>query len=254
MEINNYDTIADLYDVYVPATFDLDFFLQETGKVKGEVLELMSGTGRVSIPLLEAGVHLTCVDFSAELNAIFERKLRQAGLKADVHLMDVCELDLGKQFEMVIIPFHSFAHITKPEDQRKALERIREHLAPGGTFICTLGNPTVRQKVVDGQLRLLRKYALPETHGTLLLWVVENQSAADPQVVEAKQFYEEYDGGGVLIAKRLLELHFRLSKREEFEALAKAAGFKINAFYGDYAYSKFTADSPFMVWMLERDG
>ena len=254
MEINNYDTIADLYDVYVPATFDFDFFLQETRKVKGEVLELMSGTGRVSIPLLEAGVNLTCVDFSAELNTIFEHKLRHAGLKADVHQMDVCELDLGRQFEMVIIPFHSFAHITSPEEQRKALERIRQHLVPGGTFICTLGNPNVRQKVVDGQLRLLRKYALPETHGTLLLWVVENQSPADPQVVEAKQFYEEYDAGGVLTSKRLLELHFRLSKREEFEALAKAAGFKINAMYGDYAYSKFTADSPFMVWMLERVG
>ena len=32
MEINNYNTIADLYDIYVPATFDIDFFANEAKK------------------------------------------------------------------------------------------------------------------------------------------------------------------------------------------------------------------------------
>src|SRR5512147_1565539 len=119
MKANDYDPIASLYDIYVPATFDIDFFVSETRKVKGEILELMSGTGRVSIPLLEAGVKLTCVDLSAELNAIFREKLTQRGLKADIYQMDVCELDLHKKFDMVIIPFGSFSHITSPEDQQK---------------------------------------------------------------------------------------------------------------------------------------
>ena len=92
MEINNYETIADLYDIYVTDTFDIDFFVNETKKSSGDVLELMSGTGRVSIPLLEAGVKLTCVDISAELNAVLENKLQQMGLNADIYQMDVCEL------------------------------------------------------------------------------------------------------------------------------------------------------------------
>ncbi len=113
MEINDYDPIADLYDVYVPATFDIDFFIEETKKVTGEVLELTSGSGRISIPLLEQGVKLTCVDISAGLNAILENKLQMLGLKADVYQMDVCELYLKEKYELVIIPFNSFAHITK---------------------------------------------------------------------------------------------------------------------------------------------
>ena len=120
----------------------------------------MSGTGRVSIPLIKARVKLTCVDLSAKSNAILENKLRQMGLKADVYQMDICELELQKRFDMIIIPFHSFAHITSPSDQRKALARIHQHLSPGGTFVCTLGNPELRQKAVDGQLRLFRKYQL----------------------------------------------------------------------------------------------
>jgi SAM-dependent methyltransferase len=252
MESNNYDIIADLYDIYVPATFDIDFFVKETQKSSGEVLELMSGTGRVSIPLLEAGVKLTCVDLSSKSNDILEKKLLQMGLKADVYQMDICELELSKKFDMIIIPFHSFAHITSPDDQRKALARIQQHLLPGGTFICTLGNPKIRQKAVDGQLRLLRKYPLPETQGSLLLLISENNNEADNQVVEAMQFYEEYDAKGVLQCKRLLELHFRLSRKDEFEGLAKDAGFKVKALYGDYAYSEFNEDSPFMIWILEN--
>lgn len=251
MKINDYDPIANLYDIYVPATFDIDFFLNETRKAKGEVLELMSGTGRVSIPLLEAGIKLTCVDLSAELNAIFREKLAQKGLKADVYQMDVRELDLHKKFEMVIIPFGSFSHITSPEDQRKALERIHAHLSPGGMFLCTLANPVSRKQAINGQLRLFRTYPL-ENGGSLLLWVLEDFSPEDPQVVRAMQFYEEYDAKGTLQAKRLLELHFRLSGKNEFEALAKAAGFTVRNCYGDYSCAEFEEESsPLMIWRFE---
>jgi len=251
MGINDYDHIANLYDIYVPATFDIDFFVEETAKSKGEVLELMSGTGRVSIPLLEAGIKLTCVDISADLNAIFRNKLNQMGLKADIYQMDICELDLPKKFDMIIIPFHSFAHITSPENQHKALERIHKHLSPGGTFICTLGNPAPRKRAVNGQLRLFRRYPLDQG-GSLLLWIMEDFSPKDDQVVEALQFFEEYGVDGSLKSKRLLELHFRLSGRDEFEELAKSTGFHVKAFYGDYTHAPFNEESsPFMIWMLE---
>lgn len=139
---------------------------------------------------------------------------------------------------MVIIPFHSFAHITSPGDQRKALARIQKHLMPSGTFICTLRNPNVRQKEIDGQLRFFGKDPLPATQGTQLFRGVENNQDDDNRIVDAMQF-EEYDAKGVLKAKRFFELHFRLSQKDEFEELAKVAGFNKKAFYGDYAYSVF---------------
>jgi len=254
MKINDYDPVASLYDIYVPATFDIDFFVNEATKSKGEVLELMSGTGRVSIPLLEAGVKLTCVDLSARSNALLREKLARKGLQADVYQMDVCELDLPKTFDMVIIPFHSFAHITSPQDQRRALERIHTHLSPGGMFICTLGNPMMRKQAVNGRLRLVRTYSLAD-RSALLLWTLENFSAEDPQVVEALQFYEEYDASGVMRSKKLMELHFRLSGRDEFEELVKTAGFQIKALYGDYTCAEFNEEnSPFMIWVLEAAG
>ncbi len=255
MEINNYDIIADLYDIYFPVTFDIDFFVNETQKTSGEVLELMSGSGRISIPLLEAGVHLTCVDISAKLNAIFKSKLEQKGYHAEIYQMDVCELEISKKFHMIIIPFQSFAHIVSVDDQRKALERIYQHLLPGGTFICTLRNPTVRQRDIDGQLKLAYTYPLVEKQGKLLWWMLEEFDPDDNQIVKAYEFFEEYDAEGVMTSKRMMELHFRLSPKDEFEDLLKTTGFSIKSVYGDYAYNGFDPDSsPVMVWILEKAG
>jgi hypothetical protein len=52
----NYDSVADVYDLYVTSDLDIEFYLAEADKAQGKVLELMCGTGRVSIPLLEVGV------------------------------------------------------------------------------------------------------------------------------------------------------------------------------------------------------
>ena len=87
----------------------------------------------------------------------------------------------------------------------------------------------------------------------MLLWIVENKDVDDDHIVEAMQFYEEYDAKGILQSKRMLELHFRLTNKDEFEDLAKAAGFRVKAFYGDYSYSEFDEESsPFMIWLLEH--
>lgn len=250
---NDYGSVADLYDILVPVNFDIPFFVGEANKSSGEVLELMSGTGRVSIPLIEAGIRLTCVDRSPEMLAILRDKLAKRGLTANVHQMDIGELDLSKHFDLVIIPFHSFVEIVSLDDQRKALTHIRQHLSQGGRFICTLNNPATRRLPIDGRLRLFGKNALENGRGTLLSWVLQDYNPADNRIVEVVEFFEEYDTKGVLRSKRFLELRFRLLRKEEFEELALSAGFTILALYGDYSYSEFCEDkSPFMIWVLGK--
>jgi hypothetical protein len=59
----NFDKVADIYD-FIELDFDIPFFLKETDEFEGEMLELMCGTGRVSIPLLDSGKKMSCVDYS----------------------------------------------------------------------------------------------------------------------------------------------------------------------------------------------
>jgi SAM-dependent methyltransferase len=253
-ESNDYSCVADLYDTYVPVVFDIPFFLTEAKKSSGHVLELMSGTGRVSLPLAQAGVQLTCVDLSADMLEILRGKLKQAGLKADLHSMDIRELNLSRLFDLILVPFHSFAEITSLDDQRRVLARIFQHLSPGGRFICTLGNATTKRPAFDGKLQLIGKNPLENGQGTLVSWILREYNPADEDIVQITEFFEEYDLKGTMRSKRLLELQYRLSRKEEFQTLATAAGFRVIALYGDYTYSEFhPGDSRYMVWILGKE-
>jgi SAM-dependent methyltransferase len=248
---SDYKPIADLYDAYVQTDLDVPFFLQEAAKTKGEILELTAGTGRVSIPLAEAGARLTCVDNSPEMLAILRQKLADHNLTADVVAMDIRELALNKRFAQIIIPFHAFAEISDPHDQRRTLVAIRDHLAEDGRFICTLHNPPVRLQSVTGQMQLFTENPLPGG-GSLTFTAVQRYDSVS-QVVDILEFFEEYGPDGVMQRKRKLRLRFRLMEQPIFESLIAEAGFQLEAVYGDYAYAPFdAATSPFMIWVLRR--
>jgi SAM-dependent methyltransferase len=251
-ETIEYARIADLYDTYVQTTFDIPFFLEEARQVDGEILELMSGTGRISLPLVEAGARLTCVDRSREMLAILRVKLDERGLHAGLHQMDVRQFSLPKESELIFVGFHSFAEILDRTDQRQALERIYTHLAPGGRFICTLHNPAIRLKPVDGELHLWGRYQLEHVQGKLLLWGLQEYDPAS-RIVNGLQIYEEYDARGLMNSKRLAEFSFYLFAKGEFEALAGSCGFKLQAIYGDYTRAEYHEDaSPFIIFVFSK--
>jgi SAM-dependent methyltransferase len=246
----HYARIADLYDAFVRSEIDVPFFVNEAKKANGEILELMAGTGRVTLPLVKAGMQVTCVDFSAEMLEPLRQKLKAQGLIADVHQMDVRQLEIGKRFPLVMIPFQAFPELTTEDDQQRALARIHAHLTDDGRFICTLHNPAVRLKSVDGQLRLAGKFAVED--GLLFVWLLQRY-APETQVVEVLEFFEEYDAQGVMRSKRWSELQFHMLEKSKFERLIDDAGFAVVDLYGDYQYAAFHEDtSPFMIWMLRR--
>jgi ubiquinone/menaquinone biosynthesis C-methylase UbiE len=245
--------IAGFYDVYVTTTIDVPFFQEELKKTPGPVLELMAGTGRLSLPLAEAGARLTCVDVSGPMLARLRTKLVDRGLEADLVEADICRMTLPERsYGLALLPFQSFGELVAVEAQRTALDRVAAHLRPGGRFVCTMHNPAVRRATVDGQLRLLGTFPLPEQKGTLLLWTLQ-QFLPGTSVVQALQFYERYDPEGRLEDKHWLDVRFSLVERGEFQALAEAAGFRVAALYGSYDRSPFhDGTSPFMIWVLER--
>ncbi|MFZ7104714.1 MAG: class I SAM-dependent methyltransferase [Peptococcaceae bacterium] len=248
----NYDRIASYYDRYVKTDIDFSFFLKETAKTDGEVLELMSGTGRLSLPLIQAGVKLTCVDSSLPMLGILRKKLELQGLSACVIHQDICKIDLNKQFDMIILPFHSFAELVNESDRVKALEVIYKHLAKNGRFLCPLHNPAVRLKTVTGQLHLLGSYPAEAGENALLVWSAESYNP-HTRIVEGVQIYEEYDREGEMLARTMIGLKFCLLERAQFEELAVSAGFKINCLYGDYSYSAFNENtSPVMIFELGK--
>ena len=250
-QVIQFDEVADLYDVYVNVDLDINFFIQEAKRVGGKTLELTCGTGRVSIPLLQAGVDLTCVDYSKQMLGKLHEKLRRTGVFCTVVDMDITKLSLSDRFDLIFVPFHSFQEIVDQSQHLQTLRRILVHLTENGRFICTLQNPNVRLKSIDGILRPLGKFSMDS--GRFL--EVKSLLAYDTstKLVHGFQLYDIFDGDDVLIETRRLEINFCLFTKVEFEQLVYSAGFQVDELYGDYSYSQFDEEtSPFMIWKLKR--
>jgi SAM-dependent methyltransferase len=246
-----FDEVADLYDMYVKSDLDIDFFVKEARRIGGKTLELTCGTGRVSLPLLHAGVDLTCVDYSRGMLTKLQEKLQPARLSCTLVESDITELSLSEQFDLIFIPFHTFQEIVDRSKHQSTLERIAAHLTESGCFICTLQNPTVRLKSIDGTPRSLGKFSL-DSGGSL---EVTSQLTFDAarKLARGFQLYNIYDEHHGFVETRRLEINFCLFTKNEFEQLVSSAGLRVDALYGDYSYSRFDQEtSPFMIWKLRK--
>jgi SAM-dependent methyltransferase len=248
----DYNQIAHLYDIYVAFKMDVPFFLEEAINTEGEVLELMAGTGRVSIPLIEVGVSLTCVDSSVEMLKILQNKLDYKGLKAHIYQQDISQLTLNQLYNLIFIPFNSFSELIGIEYQLLALEKISDHLEDNGRFICTLHNPTIRLKDVDGSFKLVGQYPIHDKKNYLKVWIASHY---DPKKhhVNGVQIFEIMDKKGKALSRYKLPIHFTLFSKEEFGKLFSLAGLYPKSLYGDYQRSDFNEKtSPYMIWTLMK--
>lgn len=244
----NYDDIAELYDLYASTGYDFNFFTSQINLKGKKVIELTSGTGRLSIPLIAAGANLTCVDISQGMLDVLNKKLKSKQLSANVLCSDICDLSFEAEFDLAIFPFQSIMELVGKDKQIAALTAIHRALKDGGKFFCTIHNPAIRKKVVDGTLRIVGSF--PTENGTL---VVSGFEQGGHPIVKRTQIFEFYDEKNVLERKQILPMEFELIEKQDFEKMAVRTGFKIINFYGDYDMNKFDSMvSPVMIWELEK--
>ena len=212
----------------------------------------MCGTGRVSIPLLESGKKLYCVDYSEKMLDVFRNKIRGKNFPVKLIQKDITLLDLNKKFGLIIIPFHSLSEILSADLQFKALQCISKHLKPDGIFICTLQNPITRLKTADGITRQLGEFVLNDNKKMIVSY--SNQYNYETGIVSGFQLYEIYDNSNTLTDKRILEINFKPISDSEFKKLIKPLDLEIIKTYGDYSKNDFIQQtSNFLIYKLKNN-
>lgn len=250
-ERSSYGTIAALYDTYVQADFDVEFFCNRVRCSAGSVLELMAGTGRLSRTLFDCNPRLTCVDLSREMLRVLAGKFAERESTPTLVCADVRSLPLRGGYELAIVPFNSFAELISVEDQHQCLVELNRVVVAGGHVICTLHNPAVRRRSLDGEERLLGRYPLMQ--GRELELLVTGTVEGDTGLAHSRQRFRIWDAAGELVEEHLQELRFALITDESFADLAAHTGFEVVELLGDYdgaAYARET--SPFMIWTIEK--
>lgn len=244
----DYSLIADLYDSFCRFEDDIDFFRGSLRNAPGPVLELMSGTGRVSIPLLEEGVDLVCTDLSLPMLEVLRTKLSERSLRAGVVCCDVRRLPFRDRFRVGIWPFHGLSELATRGDRQLALRELRGALNEGAELILTLHNPRIRQRTIDGEWHEHGRFDKRTGEGSIAL---ASRLESDPEdgLIVGVQRVEEISREGNVVGRRELPLRFALPSRSEVERDLGAAGFEVEELCGAYDGTAFDAEtSPYLIW------
>lgn len=147
---NLYLSTAEFYDIDTRhmAYHDVEFYRQYARKTGGKVLELACGTGRVTIPLAEAGFEVWGIDLSFPMLSILKRKMKELGgesaRRMHISQADMADFELRRKFDLIIVPFRAFQALTSEERVRSSLNHIKNHLKDDGLFIVDVFKPDWR--------------------------------------------------------------------------------------------------------------
>ncbi len=221
---------------------DGPFYLEVARQVGGPVLELGCGTGRLTIPLAQAGLEITGLDVTPGMLA---RARQQAGeLPIQWVEADARAFHLGRRFGVVLATGGLFQHLLGREDQEALLARVREHLAPEGRFVFSTFFPS--PEMLENVPEEKPWFTYTDLRGREVR--VSGTELYDPirQVKTETAYRRWFDEVGKEVVQ-VAPLALRYVFPQEVEALLHYNGFAIEAWYGDWDRTPLTGESQTMI-------
>jgi SAM-dependent methyltransferase len=256
-----YDAFAATYDLeYGTFEADLDFYVELAKEAEPPVLELATGTGRVSLPIAREGVPIVGIDTSAKMLAVARKKLEgELALPLRLVEADMQDFELEEvkgRLGLVIIPARAFLHLTTTADQIACLTNVRDHLRQGGLLVLNFFVPDV-ELIAAHRGRLGRvvtfqsRFTAPDSGNEIEVWGHRRYRVHD-QFIEQRFVYHEWDAEGRLV--RITRQGYTLCYiwPREFEHLLVRCGFEVEGLYGWFDKRPFDEKSPEQVWVARK--
>ena len=245
----DYDSWAEIYDeVYSFVDYDIAFYLKKSNQLGGKVLEIGCGTGRVTIPMLEAGADITAIDYSQKMLERLETKVGNIDAPIEIILQDVRSLNLKNRYNLIIFPYRGFQSLLSVEDQINALTSMRNHLNLEGRLIIDLFVPS--RDLFDQKSDIF--YHLKDfEYGDKGAKALHHRSIFDHhnQLIHTQLSISESEGEQITL-KRYANFTLRYLYTDEAKYLFEFCGFKIEKIDGDYDGTPYNRDSDETIWSL----
>lgn len=240
----------------IAAFYDLDFedyhddasFYVRLADIHGaRVLELGCGTGRIAVPLAEAGARVTGIDISEAMLAVARE--RAGDLKVTWQTGDLRRLRLRGRFDVVCAPLGTLQHMETIEDFVAALESMARHLAPGGVAVVDVESP-VPDDFDPLPQPLIEHWTKPWEGGTVSKVVAV---AAIPMLgtKEVTWHFDVADRQGRL-TRQTTQFNLRTYTPGEIDLAARLAGLRVVARFADYAFTPYHDGAERLVVLLQR--
>lgn len=234
---------------------DLHLYTGYAARAGDPVLDLGCGTGRLLVPMAEAGYQVTGVDSSADMLQLATPKLSRLRLDRQPRLVesDLRTMAPGEGYRFAFSALGSFGHLPSVSDQLLALSAIARVLVPRGLLVIDLVNPSLDWlNAGDGALVHQLTAGYPDDDGpdTLSKFAARTVDLA-AQTEQTLIVYDRVGPGGAL-DRRTFTLANRLIFRYEAEHLLERTGFRLLDVHGDYDLSAHGPGSPRLILVAEK--
>jgi SAM-dependent methyltransferase len=234
------DALARLYDLDLSVDAgDIDLYLALAARSEGPIVELCSGSGRITLPLAAAGYAVTGVDHDPAMVARARHQLAAAGegIASRVRLVEgdlfTTPVEGAGMFGLAILPLNSILLLGGPREQRQSIAVMADLVAPGGLVVVDAWQPVADDLVAfDGRLSFEWLRQDPDTGLEVVKLSAAWYDGATRAVTLTTLFDEAAPGTTPVRWTRIDAL--RLISADELRTHAEDAGLIVEAIAGDY--------------------
>jgi SAM-dependent methyltransferase len=242
----SYAPYAEVYDVlFDHLNAETDFYVNQAKQIAGDggdILELGSGTGRLTRHLLAAGFTVTAVDPSAEMLGRAVPRLAKFAPRYRPHQADIRKMELGQTFPIAMAPYGMVAHLLTDDDRLAAFSRVHRHLRPGGVFIFD-DMPGWLGPAADSTQLYERSRGVDPVTGLTVRLLCNCLDVAE-QPLSVRYDIIDWLSNGKVARRIVVRVVFRNIALADELALLRRAGFVEVELFGDFAGRPFDANNP----------
>jgi SAM-dependent methyltransferase len=218
------ERIAEIYDERYLGSFAED----TSGAVSflrglagdGPVLELGVGTGRVALPLAEAGIRVQGIDSSQAM--IAKLKAKPGGDRIPLTVGSFADFSLETRFTLIYVVFNTFFALLTQDEQVSGFEAVARHLTPDGVFAMQAFVPDVTRFDAHNQRVATESVGIDE--------VTLETSSHDPFAQRTDSAYVTIRNSGV----RMYPVRIRYAYVPELDLMARLAGLRLRERWGGW--------------------
>ncbi len=224
-----YDTPGD--GMFSPDVLDPTVEVLSELAGDGAAIEFAIGTGRVAIPLSEAGVRVSGIELSHAMIARLREKVGED--RIPVVQGDMSQTRVDGTFRLAFLVFNTISNLLTQDEQVRCFQNAARHLAPGGRFVIELWVPQLRSLPPGhgGTVEVSQPgYLLVDAYDVLRQHVVSHHVRFGPDLSDGRD-------------ARIGRTPHRYIWPSELDLMARIAGFELESRWADWDRSEFTAES-----------
>jgi SAM-dependent methyltransferase len=227
---------------------DNTFFLNILESIRGSILELGCGYGRITIPLAQRGItNLTGLELSAP--SLAYARIKAGNLPIEWVEADVRSFQLGQKYPFIFARGNVFDFMLTRSDQEAMLSRVREHLDVNGQFMFDYNYYPPNRMI--NVLEEVEWFQITHPNGRQI-FLSGTDEFDHSQQYHIQTCYERWDRPDGELVRPPWQLTLRYFMSQEIDSLLHYNGFKVVSKYADYDGSLETFDKPARVLICQK--